>query len=54
MTEKSADPLDQAGKLLLDVLHVTVGFGVLAFQKVQVARRELEAEMERRFPKTSS
>ncbi len=42
---------NQVGKALLDVVHIAVGFSVIAFQKAQVARRELEAEWQRRFPK---
>lgn len=32
----------QSAKLARDSFYVTVGFGVLGFQKVQVQRRELE------------
>ena len=33
-------------KIVKDAAYVTVGFGVLAFQKAQVRRRELEAQLE--------
>jgi hypothetical protein len=33
----------------LDVVHVAVGFGLLTFQKLQVARREFEAELKKRI-----
>jgi hypothetical protein len=33
---------DDAVRLLRDSFYVTVGFGVLALQKMQVRRRELE------------
>ena len=49
MADQPQDPLAQAANLLLDIVHVAVGFGVLAFQKAQVARRELEAELKKRF-----
>lgn len=51
MDDQTNDHDYQVGKVLLDVVHVAVGFSVLAFQKAQVARRELEAEWQRRFPK---
>lgn len=51
MDAKADDHDNQIGKALLDVVHVAVGFSVIAFQKAQVARRELEAEWQRRFPK---
>jgi hypothetical protein len=37
--------LDQVTALATDALHVAVGFGVLAFQRAQVRRRELEAHL---------
>jgi hypothetical protein len=49
MAEQPEDPLAQAAKVLLDVVHVTVGFGLLTFQKLQVARREFEAELKKRI-----
>jgi hypothetical protein len=33
--------------LATDAVHVTVGFGVLAFQRAQVRRRELERYLKR-------
>jgi hypothetical protein len=48
MAEQPEDPLAQAAKVLLDVVYVAVGFGLLTFQKLQVARREFEAELKRR------
>ena len=39
----SLPPLpEDLGKRLEDVLNVSVGFGLLAFQQAQVRRRELE------------
>jgi len=35
-----------AVKLLRDSLYVGVGFGVLAFQKAQVRRREIERSLD--------
>jgi hypothetical protein len=49
MAEQPEDPLAQAAKVLLDVVHVAVGFGLLTFQKLQVARREFEAELKKRL-----
>jgi hypothetical protein len=37
--------LDQVKAFATDALHVAVGFGVLAFQRAQVQRRELEARL---------
>jgi len=37
---------DEAVRLLRDSFYVTVGFGVLAFQKLQVRRRELASQLE--------
>ncbi len=48
MAEQPEDPLAQAANLLLDVVQVAVGFGLLTFQKLQVARREFEAELKKR------
>jgi hypothetical protein len=47
MAEQPEDPLVQAAKVLLDVVHVAVGFGILTYQKLQVARREFEAELKK-------
>jgi hypothetical protein len=35
----------EANRVLRNTFHVTVGFGVLAFQKAQVRRREIEAAL---------
>jgi hypothetical protein len=48
MAEQPEDPLAQAAKVLLDVVYIAVGFGLLTFQKLQVARREFEAELKKR------
>ena len=37
--------LSQVTALATDALHVAVGFGVLAVQRAQVRRRELEAHL---------
>jgi hypothetical protein len=47
MAEQPEDPLTQAAKVLLDVVHVAVGFGLLSYQKLQVARRDIEAELKK-------
>ncbi len=36
---------DEVTRLLRDSFYVTVGFGVLGFQKLQVRRRELERRL---------
>jgi hypothetical protein len=46
-----AHEVDALKRQLADIVHVSVGFGILAFQKAQVLRRELETELARRFPK---
>jgi hypothetical protein len=38
---------DEAIGLMRDSLYVTIGFGVIAFQKLQVQRRELEKSLDR-------
>lgn len=38
-----------AVRLARDSFFVTVGFGVLAYQKLQVRRRELEKELDKRL-----
>jgi hypothetical protein len=40
---------DRLGKLAQDSFHVGVGFAVLAFQRLQVARREFEAAVQQRL-----
>ncbi len=42
-------PLRSAVRLAREALYVGVGAGVLAYQRVQVQRRELEKELSRRF-----
>jgi hypothetical protein len=42
------DIADEVGRRAIDALYVGVGLGVLAFQKVQVRRRELTALLEQR------
>jgi DNA anti-recombination protein RmuC len=39
------NPVDAVTKTLKDAAYVVVGFGVLAFQKAQVRRRELEKQL---------
>ncbi len=41
----SHEPLDDVRRAARDTLYVGVGLGVLAFQAVQVRRRELEREL---------
>ncbi|WP_208029202.1 hypothetical protein [Rhabdothermincola sediminis] len=36
-------------RLFRDTVYVTVGFGVIAFQKLQVRRRELEKSLEQQL-----
>ncbi len=38
-------PLQDLTKTLTDAAYVAVGFGVIAFQKAQVRRRELEQQL---------
>lgn len=49
MTEKNVD-LDCLKKKAKDLAYTSVGIGILAFQKVQVRRRELSEEIDREFP----
>jgi hypothetical protein len=41
----SDDLLSQVSALATDSFYVAVGFGVLGFQRLQVRRRELEAQL---------
>ena len=41
--------LEDATKLLKDALYVSVGLGVIAFQKAQVQRNELQKTLESRL-----
>ena len=40
-----SDFLSQVSALATDGVYVAVGFGVLGFQRLQVRRRELEAQL---------
>jgi hypothetical protein len=40
---------DEAVRFLRDSFYVTVGFGVLTFQKMQVQRREIEKTLDRQL-----
>lgn len=40
---------DEALRFLRDSFYVTVGFGVLTFQKMQVQRRELEKTLDKKL-----
>ena len=41
----TSDFLSQVSALATDGVYVAVGFGVLGFQRLQVRRRELEAQL---------
>lgn len=43
-------PADRAKEIAKDVAYTTVGFGVLAFQKTQVRRQEVIAEVRAKLP----
>lgn len=45
-------PATDVRKLVQDAAYVSVGVGVLAFQKAQVARREAQAILERQVKET--
>ena len=46
MAEAANDDLfSQVSAVASDALYVAVGFGVLGFQRLQVRRRELEAQL---------
>ena len=40
-------PISTVGNLARDCVYLVAGVGVIAFQKAQVARRELTARLER-------
>jgi hypothetical protein len=40
------DTLHDASRLARDTMYVSIGFGVLGFQKLQVRRRELEQRVD--------
>lgn len=44
--------LQDARKVLEDALYVSVGLGVIAFQKAQVQRHELQKALEERLKAT--
>ena len=51
MTETPREPSRNAkdlSRIAQDAAYVAIGFGVLGFQRAQVARRELTAELDRR------
>ena len=43
-------PADRAVEMAKDAAYTTVGFGVLAFQKTQVRRQEMIAEVRAKLP----
>ena len=43
-------PTDRAIEIAKDAAYTTVGFGVLAFQKTQVRRQEVVAEVRAKLP----
>ena len=43
-------PTDRAKEMAKDAAYTTVGFGVLAFQKTQVRRQEVIAEVQAKLP----
>ena len=45
----SLPTLRSSTRFAREALYIGVGAGVLAFQRLQVQRRELEAELSRRF-----
>ncbi len=46
--------IDDIGKTLKDSLYVTIGLGVIAFQKAQVQRQELRKQVETNLGGTRS
>jgi hypothetical protein len=50
MNTENKTPLVELSDALLDALRISVGFGLLTFQRIQVARREAEAAMKKRCP----
>ena len=53
MTEKNID-LDCLKMKAKDLAYTSVGIGILAFQKVQVRRRELSEEIDIEFPQAKA
>ena len=43
------NPLDDLAAVVRDATYVTVGLGVIAFQRFQVRRKELEKELGERL-----
>jgi hypothetical protein len=43
------NPLDDLAAVVKDATYVTVGLGVIAFQRLQVRRKELEKEIGERL-----
>ncbi len=41
----ATEPIDRVTGALVDAFHITVGAGVLTFQKAQVRRRELSEQL---------
>ena len=53
MTEKNID-LDCLKMKAKELVYTSVGIGILAFQKVQVRRRELSEEIDKEFPQAKA
>ena len=53
MTENDID-LDCLKMKAKDLAYTSVGIGILAFQKVQVRRRELSEEIDKEFPQAKA
>ena len=53
MTEKDVD-LDCLKMKAKELVYTSVGIGILAFQKVQVRRRELSEEIDKEFPQAKA
>jgi sRNA-binding carbon storage regulator CsrA len=53
VTENNID-LDCLKMKAKDLAYTSVGIGILAFQKVQVRRRELSEEIDREFPQAKA
>jgi len=53
VTEKDVD-LDYLKMKAKELAYTSVGIGILAFQKVQVRRRELSEEIDKEFPQAKA
>jgi sRNA-binding carbon storage regulator CsrA len=53
VTDKNTD-LDCLKMKAKDLAYTSVGIGILAFQKVQVRRRELSEEIDKEFPQAKA